>query len=685
MAPEHPPRRFAPTPVETSTKSSKAGGQPDKDATPKAPRRFNVEPVESSSKSSKTKESDTPQKAARKFAVQPVETSAKSSKKSDEATEKPKSRFAPQPLEMSTKSSRRKASPPSDDDDPPSPKSIKPPLLDQEPEKPKRRFAPQLIDTAKRTRKASDPLAPLPIHHKTDVIPSHVDAHSKKPGPQAPTAPVRHIPLPHERRRDRSLSHSSLRSHSFRCPDLETIESSESEPSVASDLSSSASSSADSPLTSSDIPVNEMYKHATRIRESVDESFSRYMLELEARRAELKMQEQALAAFPNSDYHEPVEHYVDEDQQSDDVEIDDRPATWDGHDDEEDGLPKAIRRDTTKMNWELQEMQRHHEELEQDRNAASTTAKRTDTNPSPWWKPAATDNAKQKDTEFIQMRESARPPMLGDDIEFPRSSSPEPARFDVTQSSQTLKNQMCYLSEIAAASSTNPDSPDGLWLKSKSTDRSMNSTQSQGLWGGFCLDNGESKTIGLAPPSGPTGLLTPAIEQGNPFEQQSLFKVALGVQKPPPTPPIGQAAGTDSGMSRIDSILQADKELDELMEREYPDTFITQVYNYLSLGYPSLARPFDEELSKISHVPMVELRQDDEVAKSMPKGYIRLGEDFEGRGDGSSQELLEDGCARWRALKKYVREWARQEKGMVPAEPLGGNWGTGARRGSWAW
>jgi len=135
----------------------------------------------------------------------------------------------------------------------------------------------------------------------------------------------------------------------------------------------------------------------------------------------------------------------------------------------------------------------------------------------------------------------------------------------------------------------------------------------------------------------------------------------------------------------MDDVLVSDRDLDELMERDYPDTFVTQVYNYLSLGYPTLARPFDEELSKISGVPLKELRRDDEVAKSMPKGYIRLGEDFEGRGDGTDQELKENSCARWKALKLYIREWAKQEKNMVRQESVGLNWGTGARRGSWAW
>jgi hypothetical protein len=121
--------------------------------------------------------------------------------------------------------------------------------------------------------------------------------------------------------------------------------------------------------------------------------------------------------------------------------------------------------------------------------------------------------------------------------------------------------------------------------------------------------------------------------------------------------------------------------MDSMMDIEFPDSFITQVYNYLSLGYPSLAKPFDGELSKISRIPISQLRQDDRKARLAPRGYIRLGSDFEG---GGGEGMTEDSCMRWRALKLYVREWARQEKNMVKTDMAGGNWGTSARRGSWA-
>lgn len=695
MAPDAPPRRFAPEPIETSSKSSRQNSQQNGN---KAPRKFAVEPVESTSKSSKDKSNGktqtVPDSAPKRFAPQPVETTTRSSRKTEETTAKPKSRFLPQPVETSAKSNRRNQSP----EEPTSPKSQAP-----VPEKPvRRKFAPQLIDTSARTRKATDTKPVLLPTEKTDITPgvyrpSHHNSGQTitphEPASSSSSADHARFLLPFERRRERSDSRNSGRTHSFRLPDLETIESSESDNSLPPSLSNSPSSD-DSPLASSDAVVTAMYKHATRIRESVDENFAHYLLELEARRAEQKLQEQALAAFPNSDFHEPVQHYVGEDDESEEA-IDDRPATWEGHDDEEsdDETPFSRRRSSTRgSNWEMRAMQQHAERREQERKAAGTTAKRKESStPSPWWNPAANDYPSAEDVrdpEMGKMLDRARPPMLGSELRFPRSASPEPARFDVTQGSSKLRSQMCYLTE----QSEGPDddtSPEGLWgQKKQSTTKSAKSTKSnasqvQGLWGGYCVDDHEEKPNGLMPPTGPTGLLTPRVEPGNPFESMS-FQVPESVTLPL-TPPVGGFDLSGNPMLHIDGILNDERELDDLMERDYPDTFITQVYNYLSLGYPSLARPFDEELSKISRVPISDLRHDDEVAKDMPKGYIRLGDDFEGRGDGTDQALQNGGCARWRALKKYVREWARQEKDMVRTEGLGGNWGTGARRGSWAW
>ncbi|KAF2768897.1 hypothetical protein EJ03DRAFT_313194 [Teratosphaeria nubilosa] len=746
MPPDLPPRRFAPEPVETTSRSSKAARQQSPEIKKSAPRRFAPEPIETSSKSSKDRNGGegnakengptAPTAKPRRFAPQPIETSTKSSRDSEasQSEQKPVRKFAPQPIETSQKSSKNRGSTSrsghikfapqpvgttyrtnrkvkdSNDGD----ARLKGETARREP----RRFAPVLLATAKRSRRNGE--ADSPQLYKTESG-HHLHAREHRrhirgdatPNPETQgqdgpdlTSISNHLSVtqpqeiqPDMRRQlapmdgsappNRKNSISSQRSHSFRMPELDTIESSESEP--ASSRSSLSSSPAQgSPITASDSSYNGTYRHATRKRESVDESFSNYLLQLEAKKAEQRLRDQALAAFPNSDFHEPVDHWVDKEDDSDDMELEDRPVTWADFD-EDILLQMAARRESTvKISWEQLEMQRHAEKLEQERNAAKTTAKQP--SQGPWWHPDNAFGIGNYDNEMKSMRDRARPPMLGADLVFPRCPSPEPARFDVTQGSAILRNQMCYLTEHAE-SEKRRTGEDGLWQAPKSPKTPVNKSRAnsrtaaspnKGLWGGFCVDDGENqmKTPGLlAPPTGQTGIMTPNVETTvNPFEQ-SFAKPGLtpegnGLQ----TPPTPMRASRSSDMGAIDGMLNAEQELDEVMEREFPDSFVTQVYNYLSLGYPSLARPFDEELSKISRIPVSELRKDDIKAKNSPRGYIRLGPDFEGHGE----EPVEQDCVRWQALKLYVREWARQEKNMVSFDSPGGNWGTGARRGSWA-
>jgi len=697
--------------VETSTKSSKSPRQeasPPPTDKPK-PRRFAVQPVETSAKSSRqshdVEQKDKPK--PRRFAVEPVETSQTSSKNHPSH-----SKFSPQPVETSYRSNRS-----SKDNDQPG-------EWNGEPEKKApRKFSPILLDTAKRSRRSGDSTAALPqtdrtesghhLHareHRRHIRGDRTPVNGAEGDTHGEVSPSHNLEIPTEFRRglspldgtapNRRLSMASQRSHSFRCPELDTIESSESE--RGSDTSSLSSSPGQgSPLTTSDSSYNEPHKHATRVRESVDESFTTYLLQLEAKKAEERLRDQALAAFPNSDYHEPVQHYVNDDDDSEEMEIEDRPGTWEGHDDDLLTGMAARRESTAKISWEQLEMQRHAERLQEERNAAKVTAKQPSA--SPWWN-APTFGVGQPDNELKSMQDRARPPMLGSELVFPRCPSPEPARFDVTQGSTVLRNQMCYLTEHAESENKDDDDEGGLWHPHeadhnkpvswiRSPAGSKQGTLNKGLWGGFCVDDGTHETSGgLAPPSQPTGLMTPRIDHhGNPFEQ-SFARPAVDLPtdniiiQTPPTPP---RSLRNADLGQIDGVLQAETQLDSIMDAEFPDTFITQVFNYLSLGYPALARPFDEELSKISRIPIADLRADDRKAKGAPRGYIRLGPDFEGSGggaDGKEDGVKEEGCMRWQALKLYVREWARQEGDMVSVEAgaPAGNWGTGARRGSWA-
>ena len=89
------------------------------------------------------------------------------------------------------------------------------------------------------------------------------------------------------------------------------------------------------------------------------------------------------------------------------------------------------------------------------------------------------------------------------------------------------------------------------------------------------------------------------------------------------------------------------------LEQARNATFVTQVYTYLSLGYPSLARKFDEELSKITRVSVEDLRKDD--GRVNTKGYVGApegtGTDVRGVLEGSTK------CERWGGLRGSVREW----------------------------
>jgi hypothetical protein len=172
---------------------------------------------------------------------------------------------------------------------------------------------------------------------------------------------------------------------------------------------------------------------------------------------------------------------------------------------------------------------------------------------------------------------------------------------------------------------------------------------------------------GTTPPRGPSGLLTPNIEIKNPLSPCP----TPALTSLPPTPPASAADFTGVHEKLAQALV---------IEEEFGDDFVTQVYNYLSLGYPSIARDFDGELSRISQVPIKELRQDDHLVSST--GYIRLGAD----GNLKSTEITEESCVRWRALRIYIREWAKQQPGMVGDSPPTGIGGIGiaVRRGSWA-
>lgn len=692
MATTAPPRRFNVEPIETTVKSSKDRPRRQEVDEAKPVRKFAPEPLETTKKTNRRfapEPIETTTRTSRKFAPEPIETTTKSNRKFApepiETTKKTNRRFAPEPVQTTFRSSRQKFA--EEWEQQTSPKNPKPEssVISPSSNNPKYtskrspgRFSPQLIETAQRSRKATDIGPTFYPSDKTDATPDVISPRRARILGIAPTAPVNtpvldvsvnpifleihkgHAACPLSRRR----SWFSTSQHSFRVPELDTIESSESE-------ASSPPSPSASPTISSDHSF--MYKDVTRRRESVDDRSSGYLLELAAKAAEKQLREQAMAAFPNDDYHEPVAHYVDRDYDEVGSTIDDT------------GEPQNVR-SFTEVDWELDAMQKYRQEQcrkekqkEKEKMKLSTHSNASHPKRKAAYNPfgnpagfldAATSKklaAERTDPELERMRKEARPPMLGKDIVFPRCASPEPSRFDPTQGCDAVKTAMCYLSEQSKAASEKGES---LWC-GKGNGRQTSTTPSlwsagnsrasstHGLWGGMCVNGGDKS------PRGPTGLLTPRHEKLNPLSPCPTPAMSLL----PPTPP---ASATD--FTGIDEKLA----LEQTITEEFSDNFVTQVYNYLSLGYPSMARPFDEELSKISHIAVDELRQDDHLAKS--RGYIRLGKD----GNLTDSEITEETCMRWRALRVYIQEWARQHPNMAEEEyPVGGQ-GTAVRKGSWA-
>ncbi|KAK4155276.1 hypothetical protein C8A00DRAFT_13656 [Chaetomidium leptoderma] len=300
-----------------------------------------------------------------------------------------------------------------------------------------------------------------------------------------------------------------------------------------------------------------------------------------------------------------------------------------------------------------------------------------------------------------RLRLKSSPPMLGQDLMFRRCPSPKQTKLE----------------------------PDHLWDVDTGTtidDHNRDPTEQNGLWRGYCYTTDRSENLALT--ERPAMLITPLLptSPGDPFAHEYAGATAPVTLSEEPTPLEGTTrAGTLSvppsitipehrtrnqqpkglhmlqNLQNLDDKLKKEKaaaDLEDKIAAEFDDCFVTQVYNYLSLGYPATARQYDEELSKISRIGAGELQRDDaaimeelwggggdgvnranekkkrtKVAKAT--GHIML--DSEAKDDVKE----EDRCSRWKALKLYVNEWARQHPDLNAISPLA--WGMQERRGSW--
>ncbi|KAI1382838.1 uncharacterized protein F4822DRAFT_98155 [Hypoxylon trugodes] len=623
--------------------------------------------------------------------------------------------------------------------------------------KPRRKFAPQLIETTRRSKKADQPGPATKPVDKTDITPGTNHIYAPKPKRKAAPRPaVAGVPnansegegLLTPRRQQSMKPHPNTRrgTRQSYTPDLDTIMSSESEKSSEEndDIADAPALNLGAPALSSGIPEQEedddgdswssRKPHLRDRRESCDEEFSGYLLAVAAREAHRQRElESAMAAFPNGVRPEGVEHFLVRDNSEDDDPLDERLRH---------GTSQLLRRKESDPGWAVKEMRAHAEKLAHNRQermsidegsdhmdlapppadplwttsafrtsydesmkdttspvlSASSPAllARVDSHPhlpsphhapetglraSPFGIPFAFRANEPEDPQMRRMRMAASPPMLGGDLEFRICPSPKQTRMEPTQ-------RYCVL-----------DKPE---------EQQRDVTGSTGLWRGYC----SAKTNNIETPHpGPNLLMTPQDTPQDPFaaafgDSVSISGVMTGTQSPGATSPSHRNSRGQYILSGLDERLKkekARKELEEIIAAEFDDEFVTQVYNYISLGYPATARAFDLELSKISGIDIHELRKDDnlkvekgfmlQMEMSVSKGSSAIdsdsGEETPLRTPEEDERITrvsrrKPKPPRWIALKLYIREWARQHPSLNDAGTGEMAWGVRARRGSWA-
>lgn len=290
---------------------------------------------------------------------------------------------------------------------------------------------------------------------------------------------------------------------------------------------------------------------------------------------------------------------------------------------------------------------------------------------SPFGRPFGAFRMAPENPLLAKMRQAASPPMLGKELIFRTCPSPKLTKLET-------------------------DHPFG---QHRLEEQNRDASEQGGLWRGYCCRS-ESTGGCIVPPilHNPAMMVTPhppATPREPPLaydsDSQSLTEEPASVcssssseggiehggglwcpdhHRPKNTQPKGLHM-----LHGLDERLQLEKaraERAEKISQEFDDKFITQVYNYLSLGYPAAARSFDDELSKISQVTIEDLGRYDE--RQMAKGHL-----LEMKLEDSPEN---DRCPRWLALKIYINEWARQHPNLDNLDPLA--WGVRERRGSWA-
>lgn len=276
----------------------------------------------------------------------------------------------------------------------------------------------------------------------------------------------------------------------------------------------------------------------------------------------------------------------------------------------------------------------------------------------PFGRPFGGFGPKGDDAKAQQLRQMASPPMLGGDLVFRTCPSPKLTKLE-------------------------PEHP---FVEPMTEVKHRDMTGQGGLWRGYCFRTESDENFVVPPPLEASAMLatpampsTPGEPENGAISEEPASVFASGpdganVGKAEHRVKNGQAKGLHM-LHGLDERLRTEKahaERNERIAQEFDDHFVTQVYNYLSLGYPSMARGFDEELSKISLVSVEDLEAND--ARQLAKGHM-LEMNLE-------ETPEEDRDPRWKALRIYITEWARQRGDLDNLDRLA--WGVRERRGSWA-
>ncbi|KAK2595412.1 hypothetical protein QQS21_006886 [Conoideocrella luteorostrata] len=619
------------------------------------------------------------------------------------STNQPKRRFAPVPIETTFQSNRRNSmqgggrtgGPIPEPTPEPSPRSASPPMMPRL--RQRRRFKPQLIETSRRTRRVGDPGPATRPADKTDITPytNHIYVARAKPrrknGETLDDEPIGHIPPTRRESEDESVKEYLLEiaareaSRQMEEVALAAFPNSRArEGGVAHfyfrENSDSDNSAEDTPQKqddgaqprvrrkSSNLGLNWWQKHMQNHAEQMAHERGGDEMELDTGEDAIMRTDSDLDKMdlpvPPDPLWTTTNRIAPEDRRDSMAEIQDL----------RNSLTPLARPDSTFLAGNrLQSgdaaFGRPSPDHQRDVGFSPIPRPVTDRNPDiGFGRPFGALGLKPDDPKQHLLRQAASPPMLGKDLAFRRCPSPKQTKLET-------------------------DHP--FFHNQAHKDHNRDTTGEGGLWRGYC-HRSESNNNYVVPATlhGANMLVTPyppaSPRDAGGYDSWSMSEEpestlsssdssdSLTNSLSPTRSEFRPKNGPSKGLHMLhglDDRLRREKaqvERDEKIASEFGDEFITQVYNYLSLGYPAMARSFDEELSKISQVTVDDLCSHDQ--EQMAKGHMlemKLEETPE-----------EERCPRWKALRIYITEWARQHPNLDNLDPLA--WGVRERRGSWA-